>query len=91
MATRSERDRLVAAVEAGLGNQVLPDSHGVPALTQPQLDGFAERFASTGRRPTILTAETGQRNRLGGPRVGGHLLGQNGRFCRVQVGGHLVG
>ena len=40
--------RLVAAGKAVIGNQVLPDGHGIPATTQPLLDQFAVGLAGTG-------------------------------------------
>ncbi len=40
--------RLVAAGEAVVGNQVLPDGHGIAPTAQPQFDGIAIRLAGTG-------------------------------------------
>ncbi len=83
-------DAVVAAGEAVLRNQVLPDRHGIATPGQPQLDGLPIGLASTGRRTPSGTdwllglRFTGSRQ----ARVGGHLVG---RFCQLRVGGHLVG
>src|SRR5208282_2086471 len=82
---------LVTAAKSGLGNQILPNSYGVTALAQPQLNRFPKGFASTGRPTTMAPAHRRWRNWLGRLRVGGHLIGCNGRFCCLRVGGHLVG
>src|SRR6266851_6751889 len=67
--------RLIAIGKTVIGNQVLPDGHGIPATSQSLLDELAMRFADA-------------RRHLGGwwpgvsgrpARVGGHLYG---RFCR---------
>src|SRR5271165_2528140 len=41
---------LVAAGEAVLADQVLPDGPRIPTSTEPQLDGFPVRLASAGAR-----------------------------------------
>src|ERR1700674_5133616 len=41
---------LIAARQAVIGNQVLPDGHGIPAPRQSLLDQLAIRFAGTGGR-----------------------------------------
>jgi len=46
---------LVAAGEAMLGNQVLPDGLRIPASADPLLDGFPVRFAETGGRKALGT------------------------------------
>src|SRR6266446_6818766 len=65
---------LVAMGKAMIRNQVLPNSHSIPATTESLLDPFAERLAGTG--DPILVARW-RRNRRA--KVGGHLIG---RFCR---------
>ena len=42
-------DRLIAAAEAVVVDQVLPDRHGVAAAVKPQLDDFSIRLAGAGR------------------------------------------
>ncbi len=39
---------LVAAGKAVIGNQVLPDGHGIATTTESLLDQFAVRLAGTG-------------------------------------------
>ena len=39
---------LVAARESVLGNQILPDGHGIAAAAEPQVDGFPVRLAGAG-------------------------------------------
>jgi hypothetical protein len=39
---------LVAMGKAMIGNQVLPNGHGIPTTTESLLDPVAERLASTG-------------------------------------------
>ena len=86
-------DALVAAGEAVVVDQVLPDGLGVAALAERELDEVAVGLAGAGRG---AAAGSGS-----GARVGGHLVG---RFwiCRgsgtrwpvlrsARVGGHLVG
>src|SRR5271157_5360410 len=46
---------LVAAGEAVLADQVLPDGPRIPASTEPQLDGFPVGLASAGARTVICT------------------------------------
>src|SRR6266404_4968270 len=58
--------RLIAACKTVIGNQVLPDGHGISATIQSLLDQLAIRFTGT-RRPSPRW-----------PRVGGHPYG---RFC----------
>src|ERR1700751_5281087 len=40
--------RLIASCKTVVGNQVLPDGHGIPATTESQLDELAVRFARAG-------------------------------------------
>ena len=65
---------LVSVGKAMIGNQVLPDGHGIPATTESLLDQLAVWFAGTDG--TILGA---RRRRIRLTRVGGHPYG---RFCR---------
>jgi len=42
---------LVAARESVLGNQVLPDGHGIPSAAEPHVDGFPVRSQALGWGP----------------------------------------
>src|SRR5207253_7115523 len=46
---------LVAVGKTMIGNQVLPDGHGIPTTTESLLDQIAERLALTGR-PISVTS-----------------------------------
>src|SRR6266853_1624330 len=70
--------RLVAAGEAVVGNQILPDGHGIASTAQSQFDGLAIRLAGTGGWILIRRPESVVPKRLSA-KVGGHLVG---RFCR---------
>src|SRR6266481_8429953 len=62
---------LVTMGKAVIGNQVLPDGHGIPTTTESLLDPFAERLAGTG--DPILVARWRRDRRA---KVGGHLIGR---------------
>src|SRR2546427_1796920 len=77
---------LVAMGKAVIGNQVLPDGHGIPVTTQSMLDQLAIRFAGAIGRLWMGRCPLVSRRCLA--RVGGHLYG---RFCLTRVGGHHYG
>ena len=75
---------LIAAGEAGLRNQILPDGHGVAATGQTQFDQLAIRFTGTGGGtargrpgtgagsapgPVITSSAAGGGNPCGAPRT----------------------
>ena len=75
---------LIAARKPVIGNEVLPDGHGIPATNQSLLDQLAIWFTGTGGPIGMVDRRSLAPRRRA--RVGGHLYG---RFCRV--GGHLIG
>ncbi len=70
--------RLVAVRKAVIGDQVLPDGHGIAAPAQRQLDQFPVRL--TGAGPRRVASSDGGAFRL---RVGGRFFG---RFCPDGLG-----
>ena len=80
---------LITAIEAILGDQILPDRHGIAASAQTQFDGFPKWFTSAGR--WVRCGQLKRRFFRKRPyKVGGHP-GLIGRFCRLKVGGHPYG
>src|SRR2546428_13980542 len=81
---------LVAAGETVLGDQVLPDRHGIAASAESRLDGLAIGYAGTGAgtalwrcslSPLCFREKSAHFVSLGWAEVGDHL----------RVGNHLVG
>ena len=66
--------REIARLEAVIGHQILPDGHGIPAMTQAELDSLPEWLAGRRRRRMIFRANTAQPY----AKPGDHLVG---RFC----------
>ena len=62
---------LVAMGKAMIGNQVLPNGHGIATTTESLLDPFAERLASTGDPILVVRWRWNWR-----AKVGGHLVGR---------------
>ena len=84
--TNKALSRLVAAGEAVVANQILPDSRGIAPAAQPQFDGPAIWLAGTGgciRTRSLKSLVPG--GRFG--KIGDHLVG---RFCRCPLSAHLV-
>src|SRR5215469_3095918 len=66
--------RVIARREAVIGHQILPDGHGIPAMTRAKLDSLPEWLAGRRRRRMIFRANTAQPY----AKPGDHLVG---RFC----------
>ena len=81
-------DTLIATGEAATIHQVLPDTFGVAALREFQLDGFPVWLAGTTAGGCVGCGR--RRGRQYRARVGDHF-GTIGRFCRLGVGDHFVG
>ena len=84
-------DALIATGEAAAIDQILPDGLGVAALRESQLDGFLVGLAETRRWPALRFPRCRRLSRRFCARVGGHLIGTTGRFCRLRIGGYQVG
>src|SRR5260370_3527681 len=57
---------LIAMGKTTIGNQVLPNGHGIPTTTESLLDPFAERLAGTGDPILIARWRSNRRAKLGG-------------------------
>jgi hypothetical protein len=67
---------LIATCESRVGDQILPDRHGISAATQTQLDGLPEGIAGGGSRGVSLRRHPSQLH----AQPGGHLIGRFWRF-----------
>ena len=65
---------LIAARKTLIGNQILPDGHGIAATTQTQFDDLSIRCAGAGRGR--LWGGQVQIGQIEAPRIGGHPIGR---------------
>ena len=86
---------LIPTLEPVIGDQILPDRHGIAVSTETQLDDFAEGFtgASRERASPVFPGRTPQPHAKAGDHLYGRFcrLAAFGYSCTVRVGDHLYG